>query len=392
MEFPSEHSHNSIDCGLASPRHLPTGSCENGIDSAPRFGMFVLPVMPENSCFHAQAELQAVIEDAEAAEIAGLDHVWVAEHHGTRYGGACPSGLLLLSHLAGRTSRIRLGTAACILPLHEPTRLAEEALLLDQLTRGRLEVGVGRGFLAVDFAALGVDMGERHVRFERGLRVLQYALNDTAEPIKALYPPRFQKKGIPMWGAAATSIESISQFAKLGIGIMLNPYTRTRDEVGRAIALYRETLSAAHPTVQPRILIHEHVYAAETTDRARSEPRRFLMTYLAALKEASSESCGEQQTQHSTGPDNYDDMYPERVAFGTPDTLRARIADWNASGVTDFAFSWRFGGLPSDIVRRSLDLFSTEVIPHFRRGREQVKRVDDSPACAGSNLIPAGNH
>lgn len=194
-----------------------------------------------------------------------------------------------------------------------------------------------------------------------------------------------------MWGAAATSVGSISQFAKLGIGIMLNPYTRSRDEVGKAIALYRETLFADHPNVQPRILIHEHVYAAETADKARSEPRRFLMTYLAALKEASSESSGEQQTQHSTGPDNYDDLYPERVAFGTPDRLRARIADWTAIGVTDFAFSWRFGGLPSDMVRRSLDLFATEVIPHFR-GREQARMVEDSPAGAGSDLIPAGDH
>src|SRR5579864_987363 len=79
-----------------------------------RFGMFVLPVVETHSAMDVQSTLGAIFDDVEMAECMGLDTIWVAEHHGTRYGGACPSGMVLLAYLAGRTSQIRLGTAARI--------------------------------------------------------------------------------------------------------------------------------------------------------------------------------------------------------------------------------------------------------------------------------------
>src|SRR5687768_9460427 len=94
-------------------------ACLNSTQTSARFGIFLLPVMSVDTFVEAQYVLQSAIEDVEAAEIAGLDAAWVAEHHGTRYGGACPNGMMLLAHFAGRTSRIRLGTAASILPLHD---------------------------------------------------------------------------------------------------------------------------------------------------------------------------------------------------------------------------------------------------------------------------------
>jgi len=229
---------------------------------------------------------------------------------------------------------------------------------------------VGRGFLAVDFATLDVDMAMRHDKLERGLRTVRSALgHDPIDPGKRLYPSRFQREGIPMWGAAATSIESLSLFAKAGMGIMLNPYTRSPEEVGKAIAIYHEMLaSAGHPPTKGRVLIHEHLYAAESERLAEEVPRSYLMKYLAALREASCESSNGSRTEHSAGPENYKVLFPQHVAFGTPSQLRDRISQWTASGVTDFAFSFRFGGLPSDVVAGSLELFAKEVIPYFRNG------------------------
>jgi alkanesulfonate monooxygenase SsuD/methylene tetrahydromethanopterin reductase-like flavin-dependent oxidoreductase (luciferase family) len=342
-----------------------------------RFGIFILPVVPTDSADDAQSALRAAVEDVEMAEHAGFETAWVAEHHGTRYGGVCPTSMMLLAYLAGRTSRLRLCTAVSVLPLHDPVRLAEEALLLDQLTRGRLEVGVGQGFLAVDFATLGVDMASRHERFKRGLEFMRSALgHGRSANIPRIYPSRFQVEAIPMWGAAATSVESISLFANAGLHLMLNPYTRSPKEVATAIAIYREKLTAAgHPALRARVLIHEHLYAAETEDLAREVPRPYLMSYLDSLREASREAAGENRTEHGAGPERYDELFPQRVAFGTARQLRERISRWIEAGVTDFAFSIRFGGMPSHLVQRSANLFSIEVAPHFRQSEARAALV-----------------
>ena len=92
---------------------------------------------------HAQA-LHEAMSYALAAERAGFDGVWIAEHHFISY-GTCPSALAFTAHLLGRTTRIRVGTAACILSNRHPVALAEEAVLLDELSGGRLDLGVARG-------------------------------------------------------------------------------------------------------------------------------------------------------------------------------------------------------------------------------------------------------
>ena len=82
-----------------------------------RFGIFVLPVVSSDSAEDAQNSLRLAIEDVVLAERLGLDSAWVAEHHGTRYGGVCPSGMILLANLAAKTRRISLGTAVSVVPL-----------------------------------------------------------------------------------------------------------------------------------------------------------------------------------------------------------------------------------------------------------------------------------
>lgn len=344
-----------------------------------RFGMFILPVVETDSSSEAHAVLQATVADVELAESVGLEAAWVAEHHGTPYGGVCPNGLMLLAYLAGKTSRIRLGTAASIVPLRNPVQLAEEALLIDHLSRGRLEMGVGRGFLPIDFATLGVEMRTRHQRFESGLEILHSALRPNHKGDAHLYPSLFQTQGIPLWGAAATSIESISMFAGAGMGIMLNPYTRSVTEIAEAIELYRTRFVASgYPPERARILIHEHLYAADSENLARDVPRPYLMSYLDSLRKASSEIHGGNHAEHSTGPQNYEELFPAKVAFGTPGKIYERISNWIACGVTDFAFSFRFGGLPSRLVRESLRLFGTKVAPLFQNGiREREPEAEE---------------
>src|SRR6266513_491455 len=98
-----------------------------------------------------------LLEDAELAERLGYHGVLLAEHHFTNY-CAIPNPLMLAAALGQRTSRVRIGTAVIVLPLHNPVLVAEDIAEADLLTGGRLEVGLGRGYAAYEFTPLGLDL------------------------------------------------------------------------------------------------------------------------------------------------------------------------------------------------------------------------------------------
>ncbi|MGH9008376.1 MAG: LLM class flavin-dependent oxidoreductase, partial [Acidimicrobiia bacterium] len=126
-----------------------------------KLGLFLLagqfPGMTEGEA------LAGAVDNAVTAEQAGLDSVWFAEHHFITY-GVCPSAVALAANVLGRTSRIRVGTGVCMLSNRHPVALAEETALLDHVSGGRFELGVGRGGPWVDLEVFGTGLA----RFEDG--------------------------------------------------------------------------------------------------------------------------------------------------------------------------------------------------------------------------------
>jgi alkanesulfonate monooxygenase SsuD/methylene tetrahydromethanopterin reductase-like flavin-dependent oxidoreductase (luciferase family) len=108
--------------------------------------------------------LSSALEYTTAAERCGYDEAWITEHHFIPY-GICPSAMTMAGFLLGHTSRLRVGTAVSLLPLHHPVHLAEQAALLDHLSGGRLNLGIGRGGPVVDLEVLGSSLA----RYEHGL-------------------------------------------------------------------------------------------------------------------------------------------------------------------------------------------------------------------------------
>ena len=101
---------------------------------------------------------------AEMAEPLGFDSVWTVEHHFTDY-TMCPDPLQFLTYMAGRTSSVKLGTMVVVLPWHDPMRVAEQISMLDNLSDGRLILGLGRGAGRVEFDAFRQDMEDSRPRF-----------------------------------------------------------------------------------------------------------------------------------------------------------------------------------------------------------------------------------
>src|SRR5215510_2715293 len=137
-----------------------------------RLGLFSVVDHYPAELARSTSELYAeVLEQVEAAEEWGFDSFWLAEHHFHEY-GAVPRPPVLLAAAAQRTRRVRLGAGVVVLPFDHPLRVAEDYAMVDVLSGGRLNLGVGSGYLQHEYAGFGVDAAEKRERFDESLEVL----------------------------------------------------------------------------------------------------------------------------------------------------------------------------------------------------------------------------
>lgn len=155
------------------------------------------------------------IELGELADTLGYDSLWCVEHHFDADYSMCPDNLQLLAYLAGRTSRIQLGTAAVILPWNDPLRVAEKAAMMDVLARGRFALGLGRGLARVEYEGMRQDMNESRERFDEAaemvLRTLESGIAEHSG--KYYHQPRTEIHPLPLatfqgrtYGSPAVSV------------------------------------------------------------------------------------------------------------------------------------------------------------------------------------------
>ncbi|KPA91334.1 flavin-dependent oxidoreductase [Pseudomonas asplenii] len=180
------------------------------------------------------------------AEELGFDSGWVAQHHFASEQGRLPSPLVLLAAIAQRTRRIALGTGIIVLPQEDPLRLAEDAAVLDLLSGGRLELGLGAGFDPQTYDAFGLDHGERHRDYETRLQRLRSALGNaplSADGARLL--PRAEGLGRCLWEATSR----VEQVAARGNGLIMAPNPHLPPEAGvELVERYRQAWTGDNGT------------------------------------------------------------------------------------------------------------------------------------------------
>ena len=129
-----------------------------------KFGLFILPSWPAPDASEQSRIFGETIEQIQYAEELGFDSVWLAEHHFTRF-GIVPQALSFAHYVAGKTKTIRIGTGVSVLTFHNPIFVAEQTAMLDVLSGGRLDFGVGRGQVVYEYNNFGVDYESRTQRF-----------------------------------------------------------------------------------------------------------------------------------------------------------------------------------------------------------------------------------
>ena len=228
--------------------------------------------------------LEAVVEAAVAAERAGFDDVWFAEHHFMSY-GVCPSAMTLAAYVLGQTGRIRVGTAVSVLSVHHPVALAEQAALLDQVSGGRFWLGVGRGGPWVDLEVFGTGLGRYETGFAEALDLLIAAM--TRDRVRGTGPeftfgevpvvPRPRTRPHPPLVVACTSPASAALAAARGLPMLLGLHAGD-DHKREMAACYAAAVPPGRP--RPAHLAALVAYAADTRQEARRVLRRELPRWL----------------------------------------------------------------------------------------------------------------
>ncbi len=308
------------------------------------------------------------------AERHGFDSAWVAQHHFDGDEGGLPAPLVFLTHVAARTSRIRLGTGIITLPLEAPIRVAEDTAVLDILSGGRLEVGIGSGGTPSSFAAFGLESAERGAVFARHLTILReaWAGHRLAATENRLYPAA-GGLGTRVW-QATFSTDGGRRAGEAGDGLMLSRTQPRPNDASRLSLAALQTpiidayLAALPAGCAPRIVGSRSVFVAERREEALRLAEIGLRRSVQRFRASGFPPLG----------DSVEDLIATYdVHVGTPAEVIASLrADTALERVTDLAFQVHSIDPPHAAILRSIELIATEVAPAL--GWVHPAKRDDS--------------
>jgi probable F420-dependent oxidoreductase len=298
------------------------------------------------------------------AERLGFSSVFLVEHHFTGFGQVSAS-LNLLSYLAARTERIRLGTAVVVLPWHNPILIAEQAATLDLLSNGRLDFGVGKGYRAYEFSGFCVPQDEATERFEEAMAVLRLAWSsDKRFSYKGKWwnydnvvvePSPSQRPHPPFW-LGAGSAESIRRAARDGYNLLLDQIAPI-DLIIERVKIFREECKAVGRAYDPMMV---GVTRGLQIIRKESERKQAIRTRREVLKNIGDLARGPGAERYHHIKDDADAFQlDDAPLLGTPEEIIARLKKLEAGGVENVLFA-----APGASVAH-LRTFAEEVMPAF---------------------------
>ncbi|MFC5338441.1 putative FMN-dependent luciferase-like monooxygenase [Leucobacter denitrificans] len=306
----------------------------------------------------AKERYQLATEQIQHAERFGFGRAWVAQHHFRGAEGGLPSPIVLLANVAAKTTKIRLGTAVITLTLEDPVRVAEDAVVADLLSGGRVDLGIGSGSNPSSFIPFGLQPANKAADYERKLATLITALAGGDLGAENTLYPEAGSLGRRVW-QATFSASGGERAGKPGHGLLLSRTQPRPAELDGAplhelqlpiIDAYKNALPAG---VEPQITASRTVFVADD----RAEALRFaevgLRKHAKFFGGTEDSSLDELITRSDTH-------------LGTPDEVAESLAqDRVLEHATEVAIQVHSVDAPHEHVLRSLELFSGKVAPHF---------------------------
>ena len=337
---------------------------------------------------------------ADLAEPLGFQSIWGVEHHFTDY-TMCPDVLQFLTYMAGRTSQAQLGSMVVVLPWHDPMRVAEEVSMLDNISNGRLILGLGRGAAKVEFDGFRLPMEESRDRFVESADMLLRGLEQGFCEYQGTYlqQPRADIRPAPFKSfrgrtyAAAVSPESAPIMARLGVGMLIIPQ-KPWSEVAKELDAYRTVYREVNGREAPPPITAGWTFCDPDPERARELARKYIGGYFESVLEHY-QFAGD-HLAHTKGYEYYGkfadklasygaegviDFFTDLQVWGTPEQCYERILDIRRRvGNEYFVGVFSYAGMPWEEAERNMRLFAREVRPALQALAPGTPPVTPRPA------------
>ena len=326
----------------------------------------------------------------------GFDVLWSVEHHFNDY-SFCPDNLQLMSWLAATCPHVGLGTAAVILPWHDPLRVVEQVSVLDMLSQGRLRLGMGRGLARREFAAFRGTMDESRERFDEAAAMILAGLRTGFMEGNGRHykQPRIEIRPRPARSfdgriyAVASSDDSVVSAAKLNARMVMfadRPWPMRMPAINR----HRELVRQMHGVPAAPPLLADFCICTPTNNGAEDIARRYMGKFVESnfyhyelLGEHFSTVKGYDAYAQKIamakeiGMDGIVSAFMQAAVWGTPDRILRMFEERKAIvGEFELATSFRFGGTPYDLADSGLRLYAKEVLPVVQSWKTGAGRSD----------------
>ena len=325
--------------------------------------------------------IEESLREAELSEELGYEVVWLAEHH---FDGGCAyvDPTTFAAAIAARTKKIKIGFAVAQMALHHPIRFAEQIALVDNISKGRMIVGVGRGtaYNFYEFRGFGIDPDDSHEMLLEVENILlqawttkDYKHNGKYWQLElpVLRPQVYQKPHPPMI-RACSGLESTLEMAREGRPFMMNVQS---DEVTvERMDQYRATMSdAGHndETVACNVAdswVWRNIFVAETDAEAEKVGIPYfqnMRSYLQTNRDRMN-TAAELEAQASRIVGSARNSLEHGIIVGSPETVTERLQKVHGTGVGGVIIHFRLGAMPHDVAANSLKLFAQKVAPNFQ--------------------------
>jgi alkanesulfonate monooxygenase SsuD/methylene tetrahydromethanopterin reductase-like flavin-dependent oxidoreductase (luciferase family) len=301
----------------------------------------------------------------------GYDDVWVTEHHFSEYGGMISHPPTFLAAVARTTKRIRLGTAVSVIPVQHPIQAAEAYAMVDVISHGRLEFGVGRGNNAVESDAFGKDFADSTERMRAAVELILRTWAEGSIPWDGrtehheqlrVLPKPIQKPHPPVWVAASRE-DSFRWAGENGFNIMTLPSVTRAEDLRAGLELYHQALiEAGYDPLDRDVLGKFHIYVADSEEAALREAIPYYDNYRrisgAHLRQGDRPVRSSIEEQIAKGD----------IIIGNPSQCIELIQRWrDLLGLTCISGTVHFGGMPHELALKNISLFAAEVMPAFNR-------------------------
>jgi natural product biosynthesis luciferase-like monooxygenase protein len=343
-----------------------------------KFGLLYLPTYVPELDGPVGAFYDRMLEQIVRADDLGYASVWLTEHHFDFYGGTIPNPAVFGTAVARATKSIRIGTAVTVLPLHNPLLVAEDFAMLDVLSNGRLDLGIGRGSVAAEYREFGVSNDDSAaIMSEANALILQswsqerfsfHGQHFNYDNV-SLVPRPVQQPHPPIYVGASRTPDTFEWAGANGYHIMVLPYMFPPEFLQERLKIYVDALRAnGHDPRQFEIMAKFHVFVADS----QAEASRIAGPAYDHYQRIARSRSGREHKEYWRSGLEWDDQVREyKIIAGTPEDCIERIRFWReALGLTHIGGTFHFGGLSQEATLRSIELFAREVMPAFQSGEE----------------------